>query len=57
MIYSLMHEFVFSEDSLGKPGDFGFHIDQSMIDETRITLARAMGRMKFYDYGDAGSLG
>jgi hypothetical protein len=51
-----LHEFVFGETNYGEPNDFGFQSDPPMLNEARVTLAKALGGLKsftyIYDYGD-----
>ncbi|KVV10226.1 plasmid pRiA4b ORF-3 family protein [Burkholderia ubonensis] len=51
-----LHEFVFGETNYGEPDDFGFQSDPPMLNEARVTLAKALGGLKsftyVYDYGD-----
>jgi hypothetical protein len=51
-----LHEFIFGEYNYGEPDDSGFPSDPPLLNEARITLARALGALKsftyIYDYGD-----
>ncbi|WP_232436218.1 plasmid pRiA4b ORF-3 family protein [Burkholderia ubonensis] len=51
-----LHEFVFGETNYGEPDDSGFPSDPPMLNEARVTLAKALGALKsftyIYDYGD-----
>lgn len=51
-----LHEFVFGQTNYGEPDDFGFPSDPPMLNEVRVTLAKALGGLKsftyIYDYGD-----
>ncbi|MEN8506614.1 MULTISPECIES: plasmid pRiA4b ORF-3 family protein, partial [Paraburkholderia] len=51
-----LHEFVFGETNYGEPDDFGFQSNPPMLNEARVTLAKALGGLKsftyIYDYGD-----
>ncbi len=49
-------EFVFDETNYGEPDDFGFQSEPPMLNEARVTPAKALGGLKsftyIYDYGD-----
>lgn len=45
-----LHEFVFGETSHGEPDDFRFQSDPPMLNETRVTLAKALGGLKSFTY-------
>ncbi len=51
-----LHEFIFGEYNYGEPDDSGFPSDPPLLNEARITLAKALGALKsftyIYDYGD-----
>ncbi|WP_429327351.1 plasmid pRiA4b ORF-3 family protein [Paraburkholderia atlantica] len=43
-----LHEFVFGETNYGEPDDFGFQSDPPMLNEARVTLAKALGGLKSF---------
>jgi len=51
-----LHEFVFGDTNYGVPDDTGFADDPPMLNEARVTLAKALGGLRsftyVYDYGD-----
>lgn len=51
-----LHEFVFGEANYGEPDDFDFPSDPPILNEARVTLAKALGGLKsftyIYDFGD-----
>ncbi|WGS47018.1 plasmid pRiA4b ORF-3 family protein [Burkholderia sp. JSH-S8] len=46
-----LHEFVFGETNYGEPDDFGFQSDPPMLNEARVTLAKALGGLKSFVCG------
>jgi hypothetical protein len=51
-----LHEFIFGDTRYGEPDDLGLTDDPPMLDETRITLAKALAGLSsfayLYDFGD-----